>query len=74
MFFAGNTGNLAVANMLALFIIAYKWTAKQKSVRFAGCLALLLFLSGCGGFRKPYGITASFFLPGLLKADPPRLR
>jgi hypothetical protein len=34
--------------------------------------ALLLPAVGCGGFRGSYSVSpASFFLPGLLKADPP---
>jgi hypothetical protein len=35
-------------------------------------LALLLFLAGCGGFQGSHTVSPlSFFLPGLLKADPP---
>jgi len=34
--------------------------------------AMLLMVAGCGGIRASKSISpASFFLPGLLKADPP---
>jgi hypothetical protein len=41
------------------------------------CLALLsagsLLLAGCGGISGSQSVSpASFFLPGLLKADPPK--
>jgi len=35
-------------------------------------LALLLAAAGCGGINASQGVSpASFFLPGLLQADPP---
>jgi hypothetical protein len=35
-------------------------------------VALLLPAVGCGGLRASYSVSpASFFLPGLLQADPP---
>jgi len=34
--------------------------------------AVALMVTGCGGFSASQGVSpASFFLPGLLKADPP---
>jgi len=41
----------------------------QRSVSF---LALLLLVAGCGGINASKSVSPlDFFLPGLLKADPP---
>ncbi len=41
--------------------------------KIAGLLsALSLFVAGCGGLSASHSVSpASFFLPGLLQADPP---
>jgi hypothetical protein len=44
-----------------------------KVLRLAALPALLLFVAGCGGFQASQSVSpATFLLPGLLKADPPR--
>jgi hypothetical protein len=43
-----------------------------KILRVLLLAAVLLPAFGCGGLRGSYSVSpASFFLPGLLKADPP---
>jgi hypothetical protein len=43
-----------------------------KFLRLAAFPALLLLAGGCGGINASQSVSpASFFLPGLLKADPP---
>jgi len=43
-----------------------------KTVRFALGAALLGLTAGCSGINASHSVSpASFFLPGLLKADPP---
>jgi hypothetical protein len=43
-----------------------------KNLWFAIYPALLLLVAGCSGINASHSISpASFFLPGLLKADPP---
>jgi len=43
-----------------------------KLLRFASYLALLLLVAGCGGINASKSVSPlSFFLPGLMKADPP---
>jgi hypothetical protein len=43
----------------------------RKSLALAAVLTLLALATGCGGFNGSYSASpASFFLPGLLKADP----
>jgi hypothetical protein len=43
-----------------------------KILRLTSLPVLLLFLTGCGGLTASKSISpASFFLPGILKADPP---
>jgi len=50
-------------------------TLKQKIVPFVMCASLSLFAVGCGGITASHTISpASFFLPGLLKADPPQVK
>jgi len=47
-------------------------TLKRKSVRFVVVAALLTLTVGCSGINHTQSFSpASFFLPGLLKADPP---
>jgi len=44
-----------------------------KVLRLAACFGLLTLAAGCGGFSASQGVSpASFLLPGLLKADPPK--
>lgn len=46
-----------------------------KVLRPATCMVLALpfLVAGCGGFSASQGVSpASFLLPGLLKADPPK--
>ena len=46
-------------------------TLKRKTVRFALATALLTLTVGCSGINHTHSVSpASFFLPGLLKADP----
>jgi len=48
--------------------VTFHW----KSSRFVACAALLALGAGCSGINASHGISpASFFLPGLLKVDPP---
>jgi hypothetical protein len=48
--------------------VTFHW----KSCRFVTCAALLAFGAGCSGINSRHSVSpASFFLPGLLKADPP---
>ena len=43
-----------------------------KKLRLALVPVVLLLCAGCGGISATGGVSpASFFLPGLLKADPP---
>jgi len=47
-------------------------TLKRKTVQCALVAALLTLVAGCSGINHTQSISpASFFLPGLLKADPP---
>ena len=45
---------------------------KGKIIALATLPALVLMVGGCGGINTTQSVSpASFFLPGLLKADPP---
>jgi hypothetical protein len=45
---------------------------RRKIMRVGLLAALLVTGAGCGGFNGSHSVSpASFFLPGLLKADPP---
>lgn len=47
-------------------------STKSKIARGAAVLALLVLGAGCSGINTTGSVSpASFFLPGLLKADPP---
>jgi hypothetical protein len=47
-------------------------TLQRKTFRLVLVVALLGLTAGCSGINASHSISpASFFLPGLLKADPP---
>jgi hypothetical protein len=47
-------------------------SSNGKLLRSASFLALLLLVAGCGGINASKSVSPlDFFLPGLIKADPP---
>jgi hypothetical protein len=47
-------------------------TLQRKNFRLLLAAALLVVTAGCSGINASHSVSpASFFLPGLLKADPP---
>jgi len=47
-------------------------TEKWKACRLVAAAALSCLMAGCSGINASHSVSpATFFLPGLLKADPP---